>query len=170
MMAMIRRLFAETTFSHFLCGHSIAGIIKSRRRTTSYGQRYGGLLDPLPHDIRSLREPDPIGQPRKAHPEDDENTHLGCCSSSRYVCQSDSFCHIPDSRTDCMRTEQRNTGFTHINSANKPAQNGLPTAAEPDIYAQLNLDDIDLFSADNISEAWFGQQLINLDWLELPQY
>lgn len=59
-------------------------------------------------------------------------------------------------------------GATQID-ASKPMQNGHGSAPEADIYSQLNLDDIDLFSADNISEAWFGQQLINLDWLELPQ-
>lgn len=37
------------------------------------------------------------------------------------------------------------------------------------MYPALNLDDPDLFSTDNISEAWYGQQLINLDWLEIPQ-
>lgn len=57
----------------------------------------------------------------------------------------------------------------HIDPALKPMQNGNGALPDADIYSQLNLDDIDLFSADNISEAWFGQQLINLDWLELPQ-
>lgn len=60
-------------------------------------------------------------------------------------------------------------GACHVENGTKPVQNGHSGAAEADIYQQLNLDDIDLFSADNISEAWFGQQLINLDWLELPQ-
>ncbi|KAK4493879.1 hypothetical protein PRZ48_015064 [Zasmidium cellare] len=72
--------------------------------------------------------------------------------------------------SDVARAQDQQTGFTHINTVAKPAQNGNGSAPEADIYAQLNLDDIDLFSADNISEAWFGQQLINLDWLELPQY
>ena len=37
------------------------------------------------------------------------------------------------------------------------------------MYQALNLEDQDLFNTDNISEAWYGQQLINLDWLEIPQ-
>ncbi|KXT11592.1 hypothetical protein AC579_3123 [Pseudocercospora musae] len=42
---------------------------------------------------------------------------------------------------------------------------GIPTA---EMYPQLSLDDPELFSADNIAEAWYGQQLVNLDWLEIP--
>ncbi|KAM3421595.1 hypothetical protein BST61_g1982 [Cercospora zeina] len=49
-----------------------------------------------------------------------------------------------------------------------PAVNGA-TPNTANMYAALNLDDADLFSTDNISEAWYGQQLINLDWLEIPQ-
>jgi hypothetical protein len=29
--------------------------------------------------------------------------------------------------------------------------------------------DCDPFGLDNISDAWFGQQLANLEWLELPE-
>lgn len=42
---------------------------------------------------------------------------------------------------------------------------GIPTA---EMYPQLSLDDPELFSTDNIAEAWYGQQLVNLDWLEIP--
>lgn len=35
--------------------------------------------------------------------------------------------------------------------------------------SDLNLDDFDLLGFNNISDAWFGQQLLNLDWLELPE-
>lgn len=33
----------------------------------------------------------------------------------------------------------------------------------------LNLEDGDFFGAENLTEAWYGQQLINLDWLDFPQ-
>lgn len=42
-------------------------------------------------------------------------------------------------------------------------------ASQNENYPQINLEELDLFSTDNISEAWYGQQLINLDWLEIPQ-
>jgi len=40
-------------------------------------------------------------------------------------------------------------------------------------YPPVSLDFTQPFGADNMSEAWFGQQLLNLDWLEapaMPQY
>lgn len=49
-----------------------------------------------------------------------------------------------------------------------PRTNGA-TPTTMDLYPGLNLEDPNLFSTDNISEAWYGQQLINLDWLEIPQ-
>ena len=33
----------------------------------------------------------------------------------------------------------------------------------------LSFEEFDLMGFNNISDAWFGQQLINLDWLELPE-
>ncbi|WPA98880.1 uncharacterized protein RHO25_003493 [Cercospora beticola] len=49
-----------------------------------------------------------------------------------------------------------------------PTVNGT-TPAAASMYPAVNLDDADLFSTDNISDAWYGQQLVNLDWLEIPQ-
>lgn len=73
--------------------------------------------------------------------------------------------------TDTTRREgdpQRPAG--QDNSAMRPDTNGTAAPYGNEIFPQINLDDIDLsFSADNMSEAWFGQQLINLDWLEMPQ-
>jgi len=46
-----------------------------------------------------------------------------------------------------------------------PASN-VQTVDNP-AYTQFNLEDIDFYAADNISSAWFGQQLINLDWLDV---
>ncbi|UJO19783.1 Sorbicillinoid biosynthetic cluster transcription factor sor3 [Fulvia fulva] len=58
----------------------------------------------------------------------------------------------------------------HDNYAVRQDTNGTATAYNNEIYPQISLDDIDLtFSADNMSEAWFGQQLISLDWLEMSQ-
>ena len=37
-----------------------------------------------------------------------------------------------------------------------------------DGYPPVNLDFTHPFGAENMSEAWFGQQLMNLDWLEAP--
>ncbi|EME41620.1 C6 transcription factor-like protein [Dothistroma septosporum NZE10] len=56
------------------------------------------------------------------------------------------------------------------NSEVRRNTNEITTVCNNEVYPQINLDDIDLtFSADNMSEAWFGQQLTNLDWLEVPQ-
>lgn len=33
----------------------------------------------------------------------------------------------------------------------------------------LSLEDGDFFGAEDLTEAWYGQQLINLDWLSFPQ-
>lgn len=41
----------------------------------------------------------------------------------------------------------------------QPMMEGYPPAA---------LDFSQPFGAENMSEAWFGQQLLNLDWLEAP--
>jgi hypothetical protein len=35
--------------------------------------------------------------------------------------------------------------------------------------SELCFEDFDLLGYNNMSDAWFGQQLINLDWLELPE-
>lgn len=43
-----------------------------------------------------------------------------------------------------------------------PVQQDMP-------WPELNFDGLDPFGFENISDAWFGQQIINLDWLELPE-
>lgn len=45
---------------------------------------------------------------------------------------------------------------------------GNGAAVSPAIYPQISIEEIEALSAD-ISQSWFGQQLVNLDWLELPQ-
>lgn len=50
----------------------------------------------------------------------------------------------------------------------KPEMGTNGAAVSPAIYPQLSLEEIEALSAD-ISQSWFGQQLVNLDWLELPQ-
>jgi hypothetical protein len=37
----------------------------------------------------------------------------------------------------------------------------------PNVYAAFNLDDSDFFGNENLSEAWYGHQMTNLDWLEV---
>ena len=64
---------------------------------------------------------------------------------------------------------------TPANSKNQPTPDNASIEASPGIPGQytlgpgFTLEDFDPFGLDNISDAWFGQQLTNLDWLELPE-
>jgi hypothetical protein len=44
----------------------------------------------------------------------------------------------------------------------------MEAAAPVDLHARISVEDSQVFNAMNISEAWYGQQLLDLDWLEIP--
>ena len=45
----------------------------------------------------------------------------------------------------------------------------IDTSFDPAQWPELDFNADDPFGFDDISQAWFGQQLVNLDWLELTQ-
>jgi hypothetical protein len=58
----------------------------------------------------------------------------------------------------------------HTNPPPVPAEAPPTTFAVDAVWPDFGYDGSDPFGFNNISDAWFGQQLPNLDWLEIPQF
>jgi hypothetical protein len=63
-----------------------------------------------------------------------------------------------------LTTDLPNSELTTTSTTSPTAQ-----LAQDLTGSELCFEDFDLLGYNNMSDAWFGQQLINLDWLELPE-
>jgi len=63
----------------------------------------------------------------------------------------------------------RRNGHDHTPDALVADHDGIFTVAQTPGNGenQFGLSQFNLYGTDSISDAWFGQQVMNLDWLEL---
>ena len=66
---------------------------------------------------------------------------------------------------------EKPTSDSRISDLQSVTVEATPTTFAADTaWPDLSWDGSDPFGFNNISDAWFGQQLTNLDWLEIPQF
>jgi hypothetical protein len=69
------------------------------------------------------------------------------------------------SRAASQAPSSSNTPYPSLRSAAPMDANGNGNGSlHPDLWS---LEDVEFFGNENISEAWYGQQMTNLDWLEV---